>query len=66
MTRRLLSIGVLTITATALGASSASAASVSANWAGYAASGAQFSKVSGTWVQPSASCDSGSGTAAFC
>jgi Peptidase A4 family len=65
MKKRLLSIGVLTITATALGASTASADSVSANWAGYAASGAQFSKVSGTWVQPAASCDGSQGTAAF-
>ena len=37
----------------------------SSNWAGYAASGAQFSKVSGSWTQPTASCDSGSGDAAF-
>jgi hypothetical protein len=37
----------------------------SANWAGYAATGAQFSQVSGSWVQPQANCDSGSGDAAF-
>jgi Peptidase A4 family len=36
----------------------------SSNWAGYAVhrAGIQFKKVSGTWVQPSASCTSGSQT----
>jgi hypothetical protein len=37
----------------------------SSNWAGYTASGQSFSKVSGTWTQPAASCESGSGDAAF-
>jgi hypothetical protein len=70
MSKRLLPIAVLSLAAATLVASSASAetagdAQVSANWAGYAASGTQFSKVSGSWVQPTASCDSGSGDAAF-
>jgi hypothetical protein len=41
------------------------ASSVSANWAGYSASGRQFSSVSGSWVQPAADCRSGSGDSAF-
>lgn len=52
-------------------ASTDSAASTSANWAGYVAKGStsgqspQFSSVSGSWVQPSADCSSGTGDAAF-
>ncbi len=41
---------------------------VSENWSGYAAgnpSGGQFSSVSGSWVEPSVSCTSGSGYDAF-
>jgi Peptidase A4 family len=66
---------VTTVTAaaalTGLGAASASAATVSSqeevsqNWAGYVAggssSGTQFSSVSGSWVQPTVNCNSGSG-----
>jgi hypothetical protein len=37
---------------------SALAATVSSNWAGYTVSGASFSSVSGTWTQPAATCDS--------
>src|SRR5690348_15903977 len=67
---RLLSLGILTVGAALLVAPPALADTVtdaqeSANWAGYAATGAQFSRVSGSWVQPIASCDSGSGDAAF-
>src|ERR1700742_138702 len=70
MTKRMLGIGAVPVVAAAMFTASASAATasdaqVSANWAGYAATGQQFSKVSGTWVQPKASCDSGSGDAAF-
>jgi hypothetical protein len=70
MKTRLLGAAAISLAAAAVFASSASAASatdaqVSSNWAGYAAGGSQFSKVSGTWVQPPASCDSGSGDAAF-
>jgi hypothetical protein len=38
---------------------------VSANWAGYTASGTTFSNVSGSWVQPNTNCSSTSGAAAF-
>src|ERR1700754_261618 len=70
MTKRLLGIGAVPVVVAAMFTASASAATASdaqtsANWAGYAATGQQFSKVSGTWVQPEASCDSGSGDAAF-
>src|ERR1700754_486319 len=70
MTKRLLGIGAVPVVVAAMFTASASAATASdaqtsANWAGYAATGQQFSKVSGTWVQPAASCDSGTGDAAF-
>jgi hypothetical protein len=35
---------------------------VSQNWAGYVVDGSNFSTVSGSWVQPTASCASGSST----
>lgn len=60
---------------TGLSAGSASAATVSSqeavsqNWSGYVAgnssSGTQFSSVSGSWVQPTVSCDSGQSYSAF-
>lgn len=67
---RLLPAVVLSAFATALLTPSAYGApaadrTVSANWSGYSATGAQFSRVSGTWVQPAASCDGGAGDAAF-
>ncbi len=44
-------------------------AQTSANWAGYAVSSGteerRFTHVAGSWVQPSADCSSGQGTAAF-
>src|SRR4051812_34121242 len=70
MTRRLLPAAAASLAAAAIFTSSAAAATAtdaqpSSNWAGYAASGAQFSRVSGTWVQPEANCDSGAGVASF-
>src|ERR1700761_1045920 len=68
--KRLLSVAALTMAAATLTtATVASAATTdvqaSSNWAGYTATGAQFSKVSGSWTQPQASCDSSQGDAAF-
>jgi hypothetical protein len=37
----------------------------SINWAGYATSGATYSSVTGSWIQPAASCSGRSGLAAF-
>src|SRR4051812_30260666 len=70
MTKRLIPAAAVSLAAAAIFTSSASAAAAtdaqpSSNWAGYATTGAQFSKVSGTWVQPEANCDSGAGVAAF-
>jgi peptidase A4-like protein len=70
MKRRLLGAAAISLAAASVLASSASAATAtdvqaSSNWAGYSATGTQFSKVSGSWVQPAASCDSGTGDAAF-
>ena len=66
---------LLVTAACALGAVPASAAAAtdvqqaaSENWSGYvasAASGKSFSSVTSSWVQPTASCTSGSGYAAF-
>jgi hypothetical protein len=61
----LLSAGALALLASPALAATAPDAQVSSNWAGYTATGATFSKVSAGWVQPKASCDSGSGDAAF-
>jgi hypothetical protein len=52
------------VSAGAILASSAAAASVSANWAGYVATpsasvGSRFSSVSGSWTIPSATCSTG-------
>ena len=54
--------------APALAAGTDVAEATSNNWSGYVASGSQsgaFSSVSGSWVEPSADCSSGSGAAAF-
>jgi hypothetical protein len=51
--------------ATASAATVAQQAAVSQNWAGYVAGGTQFSSVSGSWVQPSATCGSGQTYSAF-
>ena len=49
------------------GAATTQAEAASENWAGYVASGASgaFSKVSGSWVQPSADASAGDGDSAF-
>jgi peptidase A4-like protein len=66
-------VATFAATAAVTGASAASAsaatvaqqAAVSQNWAGYVAGGTQFSSVSGSWVQPSATCGSGQTYSAF-
>jgi hypothetical protein len=68
---RLLATLAATAAVTGGAAASASAATadqqaaVSQNWAGYVAGGAQFSSVSGSWVQPAAKCGSGQTYSAF-
>ncbi len=76
-TFRVLSAFAAAAMACGLCASTAAAATVeptasSANWAGYVAesdassgSDEQFSKVSASWVQPTANCSSGQGSSAF-
>jgi hypothetical protein len=52
----------------ALAANTDVSESASANWSGYVVKGSQsgsFSSVSGSWVEPTADCSSGSGDAAF-
>src|ERR1700742_2665996 len=61
----ILTAGAMLLVASPALADTASDAQTSANWAGYTATGAQFSKVSGSWTQPQASCDSSQGDAAF-
>ena len=41
------------------------AAGTSSNWAGYVATGATFSDVKGTWVQPAVSCTAGASYSSF-
>jgi hypothetical protein len=73
MVKRLLSIfaaGTVIAIATGLllpGAAAAATAGegASQNWAGYVASGSNFSSVSGSWVQPSANTSAGDGYSAF-
>jgi hypothetical protein len=70
MNRRLLCVPIVSVGAALLAASpsfadTATDAQASGNWSGYVAGGSQFSKVSGSWVQPEAKCDSASGDAAF-
>lgn len=57
--RRTAFAAALSAFAVAAGAPGASAATaVSSNWSGYAVTGTTFSTVSGSWAQPSASCNS--------
>ncbi len=75
MFKRLLSIAasgtLLAIGASLIGTGAAAAATpeaASANWAGYvagASGGQNFSRVSGSWVQPSAGTSAGDGYSAF-
>jgi hypothetical protein len=65
-------IGLLLVGASmlvAVPAASAAGEALSQNWSGYTVGGdastAQFSSVSGSWVQPSADCTSGDGYSAF-
>jgi hypothetical protein len=51
--------GAIAALALAAGAAGAATTEVSSNWAGYVATGASFTAVSGTWVQPTASCTVG-------
>jgi hypothetical protein len=67
-----LRVAALAATAVALVAAGAAAAAagvardVSSNWAGYVVSGASFSSVTGTWVQPAVDCSAtGTGSSAF-
>lgn len=55
-------LALAAVPATAAGNTTESA---SENWAGYIAQGKSFSAVSGSWVQPSAQCNSGEGYSAF-
>src|SRR6201995_4887896 len=61
----ILTLGAALLAAPPAFPDTAADAKTSANWAGYAATGAQFSKVSGSWVQPQASCDGSRGDAVF-
>jgi Peptidase A4 family len=57
------------VSAGSAGAATSAASEVSQNWAGYVVGGSdsstQFSKVSGSWVQPASKCSSGQDDAAF-
>ncbi len=57
----LLAISMVALAASAAPAEAATRTATSSNWAGYSVSrsGVTFKRVSGTWVQPKASCNSG-------
>jgi hypothetical protein len=69
MLKRLIHLFFATGATMVLGASVAAAATgpeaASANWAGYVATGQNFSRVSGSWVQPSVDPSGGDGDSAF-
>jgi hypothetical protein len=57
---------ITTVAAASLaGTARAVAADISTNWSGFAVSGSTFSSVSGSWVQPKATCSGGTTSAAF-
>src|SRR6266436_2714979 len=47
------------------GAASAASSDISSNWSGFAVSGTTFAAVSGSWVQPKATCAGSTTSAAF-
>lgn len=63
------SLGVFAVAPSAAGASVTDQQATSQNWSGYvagnASGGGHFSNVSGSWVEPSVNCDSGTGYGAF-
>jgi len=66
--RRLLTLTVTLISAVAAGVSGtagAASADISTNWSGFAVSENTFSSVSGSWVQPKATCSGSTTSAAF-
>jgi hypothetical protein len=64
MHRRLSLLSALLAAAGLAATADAAGAATSANWAGYVVTGKRFRHVSGTWVQPAATCTSGSGYSA--
>jgi len=48
----------------ASGAAATTSTAVSSNWAGYAVTGSTYEQVTGTWVQPAASCTTATSTTA--
>jgi hypothetical protein len=61
LTAAVIATGVAAFT----GAAGAATSDVSTNWAGFAVSGTTFSTVSGSWVQPKATCTGSTTSAAF-
>lgn len=66
--RRLLTL-TATLTAAVVaglaGTARAASSDISSNWSGFAVSGNTFTSVSGSWVQPKASCSGGTTSSAF-
>jgi Peptidase A4 family len=59
MTRHLVATALAALAlATATTGTASAATAVSSNWAGYAVTGTTYSSVSGTWIEPTASCSS--------
>ena len=62
--KKVLAIVAMLAVAFVLAGGASAATSVSSNWSGYAVSGATYKTVTGTWVQPAASCSTTSSTTA--
>ncbi len=58
MSRAAIAIVLAALALAAQSAVAAAATAVSSNWSGYAVGGTRFASVSGSWVQPTASCTS--------
>ena len=59
---RLAAVLAALLTASAGAGAASAATAVSSNWSGYAVTGAIFSSVTGTWIQPTADCTSARGS----
>jgi hypothetical protein len=55
-TRLAIALSAFALAAFAVTSASAAVTAVSTNWSGYAVGGTTFTAVSGTWIQPAASC----------
>jgi hypothetical protein len=63
--RQLLALSATVAAVAFAGTAEAASSDISTNWSGFAVSGTTFSSVSGSWVQPKATCSGSTTSAAF-